>query len=60
MDPKLAAIVIGVSIGRSAEAQASLKELERLANTAGMVVVDRFLQIRKKPDGKFLIGKGKN
>ena len=59
VDPKLAAIVIGVSIGRSAESQASLKELERLANTAGMVVVDRFLQIRKKPDGKFLIGKGK-
>ena len=59
IDPQKAAIVIGVSVGRSAEGQASLKELERLAHTAGMVVVDRVLQIRKHPDGKFLIGKGK-
>ena len=51
--PKKRLLWVGVSVGRSTEAQASLKELERLAHTAGMVVVDRVLQIRKRPDGRF-------
>jgi GTP-binding protein HflX len=54
-----AAIVIGVSTGNHIEAEASLDELERLADTAGLQVMDRFLQHRRKPDGKYIIGKGK-
>ena len=57
--PLHAAIVIGVAVGNPLAAQASLHELERLSSTAGITVKDRFLQIRKKPDGRFLIGKGK-
>ena len=53
------AIVIGVSTGNHIEAEASLDELERLADTAGLQVMDRFLQQRRKPDGKYIIGKGK-
>jgi GTP-binding protein HflX len=53
------AIVIGVSTGRNEGAEDSLEELERLAHTAGLNVLDRFLQKRKKPDYKYVIGKGK-
>jgi GTP-binding protein HflX len=53
------AIVIGVATGRNNEADESLDELERLADTAGLQVVDRFLQRRKKPDHKYVVGKGK-
>lgn len=37
----------------------SLSELVRLADTAGAVVVAKFLQKRPKPDPAFLIGRGK-
>ena len=55
------AILVGVGIGRrdAREARHRLDELERLAETAGLQVVDHVLQIRNKPDGRFLIGKGK-
>ena len=53
------AIVIGVATGRNEGAEDSLDELERLAHTAGLNVLDRFLQKRKKPDYKYVIGKGK-
>jgi GTPase len=53
------AIVIGVSTSRTDEATDSLDELERLADTAGLQVLDRVLQRRRKPDHKFVIGKGK-
>ena len=53
------AIVIGVSTRNHDEAEDSLDELERLAHTAGLQVLDRFLQRRRKPDHKFVIGKGK-
>lgn len=53
------AIVIGVSTSKADEADASLDELERLAHTAGLQVVDRFLQNRRKPDHKYRVGKGK-
>jgi GTP-binding protein HflX len=54
-----AAIVIAVATGRVDEADASLDELERLADTAGLQVLDRILQRRRRPDHKFVIGKGK-
>jgi GTP-binding protein HflX len=53
------AIIIGVSAGDPITAAASLDELERLAKTAGLQVMDRFLQVRRKRDGKTIIGKGK-
>lgn len=53
------AIVIGVSTRKNDESEDSLDELERLADTAGLQVLDRFLQRRRKPDHKFVIGKGK-
>ncbi len=37
----------------------SLEELASLTRTAGGEVVERFLQIREKPDPKYFIGKGK-
>ncbi len=53
------AIVIGVTTGDAPSAQASLDELTRLAHTAGLDPMDRFLQVRKKLDGRFVMGKGK-
>jgi GTPase len=53
------AILVGVTTGDPAEARASLDELERLAGTAGLVVLDRVLQVRKAFDGRTLIGQGK-
>jgi GTPase len=52
-------IVIGVGLRDRLEAERSLDELERLAETAGLHVVDRALQHRRKPDGRYVIGKGK-
>jgi len=54
-----AAIVIGATTRDPTTANASLDELERLAETAGLQVMDRFLQVRKKLDGKYIVGKGK-
>jgi len=53
------ALVIGVATGKNNDADESLDELERLADTAGLQVLDRFLQRRKKPDHKYVVGKGK-
>jgi GTPase len=55
----LRAIAIGVTTGNVFEAQSSLRELERLADTSGITVMDRYLQSRRKADGRLLIGKGK-
>jgi GTP-binding protein HflX len=41
------------------EAEARLRELEELARTAGVQVMDRFVQLRDRFDPKFLLGKGK-
>ena len=45
--------------GRRAEAEASLEELRELARTAGVEVLDATLQLRRDPDPRYLIGKGK-
>ncbi len=45
--------------GASARAQVSLRELESLATTAGVKVVDRILQLRDHIDPKWVLGKGK-
>jgi GTP-binding protein HflX len=55
------AILVGVG-GRGrdrAGAEASLQELGELARTAGVEVIDASLQMRRDPDPRTLIGKGK-
>ena len=59
VDGRPKALLIGVSLNRSDEAKKSLEELERLADTAGLEVVDTLLQFRRKADNRTLIGKGK-
>ena len=54
-----AAILIGVTAGRMEDAQRSLAELRRLADTAGLEVVGTELQRRDAIDGRTFIGKGK-
>jgi GTP-binding protein HflX len=41
------------------EAEASLEELRELARTAGVEVLESTLQMRRAPDPRYLIGKGK-
>ncbi|HHH29831.1 MAG TPA: GTPase HflX [Polyangiaceae bacterium] len=41
------------------DAQARLRELEELANTAGVQVMDTFVQLRDKLDPRYVVGKGK-
>ena len=54
------AILVGVSVGGSrSRAESSLRELEELAATAGVQVLDTTLQMRKEHDPKYLIGRGK-
>ncbi len=54
-----AAITIGVTTGDAQTARRSLEELARLAETAGLVVADAILQLRRKLDGRTLVGRGK-
>jgi GTP-binding protein HflX len=55
------AILVGFGgKGRSrADAEASLVELRELARTAGVEVLEATLQMRRDPDPRYLIGKGK-
>ncbi|MCA9566273.1 MAG: GTPase HflX [Myxococcales bacterium] len=52
-------ILVGVSTGDARKARRSMAELERLAQTAGLHVVDAVLQNRKALDGRTVIGQGK-
>jgi len=55
------AILVGVGgKGKSrADAESSLAELRELARTAGVEVIDASVQMRRDPDPRTLIGKGK-
>ncbi|MBF5043616.1 GTPase HflX [Aggregicoccus sp. 17bor-14] len=54
------AILVAVCLdGNRARAEASLAELEELSRTAGVEVIDRVLQMRREPDPRYLIGRGK-
>ena len=56
------AILVHVSEKRSGaarQAASRLDELESLAETAGVAVVDRITQIRESLDPKYVVGKGK-
>src|SRR5690606_31806473 len=60
VDGKEKAILVGVAVKESRrEAEASLRELEELARTAGIQVLDSILQTRPEFDTKYLVGKGK-
>tara|TARA_B100001750_G_scaffold141657_2_gene112966 strand:+ start:114 stop:1853 length:1740 start_codon:yes stop_codon:yes gene_type:complete len=43
----------------ASESDVSLQELEELARTAGVAVVDTVLQVRNQVDPKYVLGKGK-
>jgi GTP-binding protein HflX len=58
-DTRERAVLVGVSNGQRSMAEDSLRELNELATSAGIVVMDSIMQHRHKIDPKFLIGKGK-
>jgi len=53
------AILVGITLGQKRRAERTLAELVRLADTAGLAVVDSVLQNRGKLDGRTYVGKGK-
>jgi GTP-binding protein HflX len=54
------AILVGVAVdGSLEEAERSLEELRRLAETAGAEVLETMLQRRARPDAGTFVGKGK-
>ena len=55
------AILIHVATNRQRlpEARRSLDELAELARSAGLDVADRILQVRDRPDRRFVLGEGK-
>lgn len=60
-DIKEKAILVGVHLSGTSkfEADESLQELARLADTAGIIVSEKVIQHRDKPDPAYYIGKGK-
>ncbi len=53
------AILIGVTTGSADEAEESLTELEELATSADVVVLDKIVQRRPQIDPRTVIGRGK-
>jgi GTP-binding protein HflX len=53
------AILVHVTDRRGTQAEESLRELDELARTAGLAVVDRILQVRDRIDPKYILGRGK-
>ena len=53
------AILIGVTTGRVDEERERLDELEELAGSADLEVLDRFVQRRPRLDPRYLMGQGK-
>jgi GTPase len=54
------AVLVAVCLdGKRADSEAALTELQELARTAGVEVVDEVLQVRRQADPKYLIGRGK-
>ncbi|MEY8338824.1 GTPase HflX [Lachnospiraceae bacterium 62-35] len=52
-------ILIGISTGEGDDAEASLKELEELADTAGAVTLEKIIQNRERVHPGTYLGKGK-
>jgi GTP-binding protein HflX len=53
------AILVGVTTGSISEAEDSLKELEELAISADVMVLDKIIQRRPQIDPRTVLGKGK-
>jgi GTP-binding protein HflX len=53
------AVLVGVYTRGRADAEASMAELKELARSAGVVVVDAILQLRREVDPRTILGKGK-
>ncbi len=51
--------LVSVTTETGKRARESLSELSELAGSAGIHIIDKILQLRKKVDSKFLIGRGK-
>ncbi len=58
-DTRDRAILVGLTDGDLPAAERSMAELARLADTAGLNVIDTVLQRRHRPDPRTLIGRGK-
>ena len=58
-DERDRAILVGLTEGNPAGAERSMGELRRLADTAGLNVIDTVLQRRRRGDPRTLIGRGK-
>ncbi|MBI2370119.1 MAG: GTPase HflX, partial [Deltaproteobacteria bacterium] len=52
-------ILVSVYTGSHEEAEVSMRELEELARTSRLVVLDRICQRRRETDPRHLLGKGK-
>ena len=60
VDGRDRAILVAVCLdGNRSSAGGSLNELGELARTAGVQVLDRVLQLRREPDPRYLVGRGK-
>ena len=59
--PRQSAVLAGLSLPRIPvwEAEDSLDELGRLAASATLEVADRIIQVRKRIDSRYYVGKGK-
>ena len=57
-DGRPKAILLGVA-PKAKEGRLSIDELERLAETAGLSVVEKVLQVKRQPDGRTYVGRGK-
>lgn len=53
------ALLVGVTTGRMNELKSSMDELEELAESAGVEIVERILQRRTKLDARYVVGSGK-
>ncbi len=53
------ALLVGVTTGRMEELRSSMSELEELAESAGIEVVEQILQRRPKLDARYVVGSGK-
>lgn len=56
---KIGAVLVGAYTGSLREAETSMLELQELARTAGIQILDQIVQRRKSLDPKTVIGKGK-
>ncbi len=57
-DGRLRAVLVGVYDNKH-DAEWRLAELRELAATAGVVIADEMVQLRKQVDAKYVVGKGK-